>query len=231
MVPLRWSQRFFGAGLQVPTGGRVRPAGPAEPASACRCAGSADPVRIRSRRSQSGWEKGVSMGSQALEAGIRAFREGRGVVLVDDPDRENEGDIIIPAERITEKLMAMMIRDCSGIVCLCLGPGDGPAAELPPMVARTPTTTGPPSRLHRGQGGHHHGGLGPRPGGHHPRRHQARGGALGPGPAGAVCPPGGPPGRPAGPPGAHGRVCGPGPHGRLPARGGAVRAHESRRHQ
>ena len=35
-------------------------------------------------------------------------------------DRENEADIIIPAEAITVPLMAMMIRHCSGIVCLCL---------------------------------------------------------------------------------------------------------------
>jgi 3,4-dihydroxy 2-butanone 4-phosphate synthase len=82
------------------------------------------------------------MGSQALEAGIRAFKDGRGVVLVDDPDRENEGDIIIPAERITEKLMAMMIRDCSGIVCLCLDAETARRLELPPMVAHNTNNHG-----------------------------------------------------------------------------------------
>jgi 3,4-dihydroxy 2-butanone 4-phosphate synthase len=82
------------------------------------------------------------MGSQALEAGIRAFREGRGVVLVDDPDRENEGDIIIPAERLTEELMALMIRDCSGIVCLCLDQETARRLDLPPMVERNTNNHG-----------------------------------------------------------------------------------------
>jgi 3,4-dihydroxy 2-butanone 4-phosphate synthase len=76
------------------------------------------------------------MGKHRLEAGIRAFKEGRGVVLVDDPDRENEGDIIIPADRITVSLMALMIREGSGIVCLCIDPERARELDLPPMVAR-----------------------------------------------------------------------------------------------
>jgi 3,4-dihydroxy 2-butanone 4-phosphate synthase len=82
------------------------------------------------------------MVASALEAGIRAFKEGRGVVLMDDPDRENEGDIIIPADRITEKLMAMMIRECSGIVCLCLDQETARRLELPPMTARNTNNHG-----------------------------------------------------------------------------------------
>jgi 3,4-dihydroxy 2-butanone 4-phosphate synthase len=76
------------------------------------------------------------MGKHRLEAGIRAFREGRGVILVDDPDRENEGDIIIPADRITVSLMALMIREGSGIVCLCLEQDLARQLDLAPMVAR-----------------------------------------------------------------------------------------------
>jgi 3,4-dihydroxy 2-butanone 4-phosphate synthase len=74
------------------------------------------------------------MGKQGLEASIRAFREGRAVVLMDDPDRENEGDIIIPADRITTSLMALMIRECSGIVCLCIDQELALQLELPPMA-------------------------------------------------------------------------------------------------
>jgi 3,4-dihydroxy 2-butanone 4-phosphate synthase len=67
---------------------------------------------------------------------VQAFREGRAVVLADDPDRENEGDLIIPAEKLTVEVMALMIRECSGIVCLCLEDALARHLELPPMVAR-----------------------------------------------------------------------------------------------
>ena len=76
------------------------------------------------------------MGNDRVEAAIRAFKEGRPVVLQDDPDRENEGDLIIPAEMINEEIMAMMIRECSGIVCLCLDDALARQLALPQMVLR-----------------------------------------------------------------------------------------------
>ncbi|WP_306601039.1 3,4-dihydroxy-2-butanone-4-phosphate synthase [Geothrix sp. 21YS21S-2] len=69
-----------------------------------------------------------------VEGAVRAFRAGRGVVLVDDPGRENEGDLIIPAEMISERIMAMMIRECSGIVCLCIEEDVARRLDLPQMV-------------------------------------------------------------------------------------------------
>jgi 3,4-dihydroxy 2-butanone 4-phosphate synthase len=55
-------------------------------------------------------------------------------LVTDDEDRENEGDLIFPAESLTEAQMAMLIRDCSGIVCLCL-PGEKiDSLNLPMMV-------------------------------------------------------------------------------------------------
>jgi 3,4-dihydroxy 2-butanone 4-phosphate synthase len=69
-----------------------------------------------------------------VEEAIRAFKEGRAVVLQDDPDRENEGDLIIPAEMINEEIMAMMIRECSGIVCLCIDDALARQLHLPQMV-------------------------------------------------------------------------------------------------
>ena len=44
----------------------------------------------------------------------------RGILLVDDENRENEGDLIFAATNMTVEQMALMIRRCSGIVCLCL---------------------------------------------------------------------------------------------------------------
>ncbi len=55
-----------------------------------------------------------------LRIALDAIRHGRAVVLLDDDDRENEGDLIVAAERITVPMMATLIRECSGIVCLCL---------------------------------------------------------------------------------------------------------------
>jgi 3,4-dihydroxy 2-butanone 4-phosphate synthase len=70
-----------------------------------------------------------------VDQALAALRAGDGVLLVDDEDRENEGDLIFSAEKLTPAQMALMIRECSGIVCLCL-PGEKiDSLGLPPMVA------------------------------------------------------------------------------------------------
>ncbi|EGK00214.1 3,4-dihydroxy-2-butanone-4-phosphate synthase [Dysgonomonas gadei] len=57
---------------------------------------------------------------ERVENAVGKLRQGSGILLVDDENRENEGDMIFSAEKMTEKDMALMIRECSGIVCLCL---------------------------------------------------------------------------------------------------------------
>ncbi|MFD2176109.1 3,4-dihydroxy-2-butanone-4-phosphate synthase [Veronia pacifica] len=69
-----------------------------------------------------------------VEAGLAAIRDGKGVLVVDDEDRENEGDIIFAAETLTPEQMALMIRECSGIVCLCLTDERVRQLALPMMV-------------------------------------------------------------------------------------------------
>lgn len=69
-----------------------------------------------------------------VENALIALKEGRGVLLLDDEDRENEGDIIYSVEHLTDEQMALMIRECSGIVCLCLTDAQADKLELPPMV-------------------------------------------------------------------------------------------------
>ncbi len=71
---------------------------------------------------------------QRLEAGLDALRRGTGVLVADDENRENEVDLIFPAHSLTIEQMAMLIRECSGIVCLCLPPKRVDALGLPPMV-------------------------------------------------------------------------------------------------
>ena len=55
---------------------------------------------------------------ERVERAILSLKNSNGVLLVDDEDRENEGDLIFAAETVNENQMAMLIRECSGIVCL-----------------------------------------------------------------------------------------------------------------
>ena len=71
---------------------------------------------------------------ERLSAAAHAMRDGRPVLLTDDGDREDEADLIVAAERLTVPVMATMIRDCSGIVCLCLTPAQAANLALVPMV-------------------------------------------------------------------------------------------------
>lgn len=74
--------------------------------------------------------------SLRTEAALEALRAGRPVLLTDDEDRENEGDIICSAEKMTVPDMALMIRECSGIVCLCLTEEKARTLDLEPMVQK-----------------------------------------------------------------------------------------------
>lgn len=69
-----------------------------------------------------------------MERAAEALRHGRGILLTDDEQRENEGDLIFAAEKISLGQMALLIRTCSGIVCLCLTPEKAATLGLPPMV-------------------------------------------------------------------------------------------------
>ena len=71
---------------------------------------------------------------ERVEHGLAALRAGRGVLVLDDEDRENEGDLIFAAETITPEQMALTIRHGSGIVCLCITEARRRQLELPMMV-------------------------------------------------------------------------------------------------
>ncbi|MDP4128456.1 MAG: 3,4-dihydroxy-2-butanone-4-phosphate synthase [Bacillota bacterium] len=70
-----------------------------------------------------------------VENALAALRKGKGVLVTDDEQRENEGDIFFAAETLTNEQMAMLIREGSGIVCLCLTEERVSALGLPMMVA------------------------------------------------------------------------------------------------
>jgi 3,4-dihydroxy 2-butanone 4-phosphate synthase len=72
---------------------------------------------------------------QRFHRALDDMRLGRPVVLVDDFDRENEADLIVAAEAISVPTMALLIREGSGIVCLCLTEETLTRLELPQMVS------------------------------------------------------------------------------------------------
>ncbi|HHH0898242.1 TPA: 3,4-dihydroxy-2-butanone-4-phosphate synthase [Yersinia enterocolitica] len=72
---------------------------------------------------------------ERVERAIDALRNGRGVMVLDDESRENEGDMVFAAEAMTVEQMALTIRHGSGIVCLCITDERRQQLDLPMMVA------------------------------------------------------------------------------------------------
>ncbi|CAL4318264.1 3,4-dihydroxy-2-butanone 4-phosphate synthase [Buchnera aphidicola (Thelaxes suberi)] len=69
-----------------------------------------------------------------IKNAISALKSGNGILLLDNENRENEGDLIFPAETITIEQMALTIRYGSGIVCLCITEEKRKQLKLPMMV-------------------------------------------------------------------------------------------------
>ena len=78
----------------------------------------------------------------SVERAIADIAAGKAVVVVDDEDRENEGDIIFAAELATPELVAFTVRYSSGYICAPLTGADCDRLGLPPMVARNEDVRG-----------------------------------------------------------------------------------------
>src|SRR5512140_2718794 len=76
----------------------------------------------------------VSDSHGRVETAIKAFAKGEIVVVTDDDDRENEGDLFVAASHCTPDKMAFIIRNTSGIVCAPLGIEHARRLHLDPMV-------------------------------------------------------------------------------------------------
>jgi len=77
----------------------------------------------------------------AEEAAAR-LREGRMVIMVDDEDRENEGDLTIAAEHATPEAIAFMARHGCGLICLAMSPEIAGRLDLPMMVSQNTSSFG-----------------------------------------------------------------------------------------
>lgn len=71
----------------------------------------------------------------SVEQAVEDYKAGRMVILVDDAERENEGDLTIPAEKITPELVNFMAKHARGLICLSLSPNLADRLRLPLMVA------------------------------------------------------------------------------------------------
>ncbi|WP_027928990.1 bifunctional 3,4-dihydroxy-2-butanone-4-phosphate synthase/GTP cyclohydrolase II [Amycolatopsis thermoflava] len=72
--------------------------------------------------------------AEAVERAVTALAEGRMVVVVDDHDRENEGDLILAADSVTPEQMTFLVRNTTGIVCTPMTADRADALGLPLMV-------------------------------------------------------------------------------------------------
>lgn len=73
-------------------------------------------------------------GKASVEAAIQAIREGKIIIVVDDEDRENEGDLIMAAEMATKETIGFIVRYSSGVLCASLESDRLEQLKLPPMV-------------------------------------------------------------------------------------------------
>ena len=69
----------------------------------------------------------------SIEEALEELRLGRMIVLVDDENRENEGDLVIAAEKVTPDAINFMIRNACGLVCLAMSPAICERLHLEPM--------------------------------------------------------------------------------------------------
>ncbi len=76
----------------------------------------------------------------SIEQAIEAIRNGEFVVVVDDEDRENEGDLILAAEKITPEKMGFMVRFTSGLICLPVEGARLDELQIPLMVSENTDT-------------------------------------------------------------------------------------------
>lgn len=84
------------------------------------------------------------MTHDSIDAALAALKHGRMIIVVDDEDRENEGDLVMAAEFVDEQKMAFMIRHTGGVVCVPLSNTVADQLDLPAMVSRNTSLLGTP---------------------------------------------------------------------------------------
>ena len=78
----------------------------------------------------------------SIEEAIKDIKRGKFVILVDDEDRENEGDLVMAAEKVTPQTINFMAKHARGLICLALTPDRVEELQLPPQAAENTATFG-----------------------------------------------------------------------------------------
>jgi 3,4-dihydroxy 2-butanone 4-phosphate synthase/GTP cyclohydrolase II len=78
----------------------------------------------------------MSLEFDPIDEVLESLRQGRPIIVTDDANRENEGDLILAAEKATPETLSFMIRYTSGVICVPLEGGDLDRLELPLMTLR-----------------------------------------------------------------------------------------------
>ena len=76
------------------------------------------------------------MSLSSIEAAADDIRSGKMIIIVDDADRENEGDLMIAAEKVTPAAINFMARHGRGLICLSMTPERLDELEIPLMVSQ-----------------------------------------------------------------------------------------------
>ncbi len=84
------------------------------------------------------------MSFDSIEDAIRDLAEGRMIILVDDENRENEGDLIMAGQKVTPEAINFMIQHAGGFICLAMPAARADALELPPMWQENKARFGTP---------------------------------------------------------------------------------------
>lgn len=77
-----------------------------------------------------------------IEAAVRDIKEGRMVILIDDEDRENEGDLTMAAEKVTPEAINFMAKYGRGLICLSMTPDKVDQLQLPMMASKNTSSFG-----------------------------------------------------------------------------------------
>ncbi len=75
-----------------------------------------------------------------IEQAIEEFKKGRPVIVADDEERENEGDLVLPAQFVTPEWINFMAKECRGLVCLSITSKRARELDLAPMVEKNTDT-------------------------------------------------------------------------------------------
>ena len=71
-----------------------------------------------------------------IEEALADFKQGKPLIVADDEDRENEGDLVCSAQYVTPNLVNFITKECRGIVCLAISDEIAKKLDLPQMVEK-----------------------------------------------------------------------------------------------